>query len=88
MVKYNAWGISAVGSASHWQCGGQEFKSPMLHKQKRHHWVSFLFMKCDEISQFIVKRDAGIRDLRKQESSETVITENGKVNLLGIHRQL
>ena len=25
------WGISAVGSASHWQCGGQGFKSPMLH---------------------------------------------------------
>ena len=45
-------------------------------------------MKCDEISQFIVKRDASIGDLRKQESSETVITENGKVNLLGIHRQL
>lgn len=45
-------------------------------------------MKCDEISQFIAKRDTGIRDLRKQESLETVITENGKVNLLGIHRQL
>lgn len=28
------WGISAVGSASHWQCGGQGFKSPMLHQQK------------------------------------------------------
>lgn len=26
------WGISAVGSASHWQCGGQGFKSPMLHQ--------------------------------------------------------
>lgn len=25
-------GISAVGSASHWQCGGQGFKSPMLHQ--------------------------------------------------------
>ena len=24
-------GISAVGSASHWQCGGQGFESPMLH---------------------------------------------------------
>ena len=24
-------GISAVGSAPHWQCGGQGFKSPMLH---------------------------------------------------------
>ncbi len=28
------WGISAVGSASHWQCGGQGFKSPMLHQKK------------------------------------------------------
>ena len=25
-------GISAVGSAPHWQCGGQEFESPMLHQ--------------------------------------------------------
>ena len=25
-------GISAVGSAQHWQCWGQEFESPMLHK--------------------------------------------------------
>ena len=26
-------GISAVGSAQHWQCWGQEFESPMLHKR-------------------------------------------------------
>ena len=25
------WGISAVGSAQHWQCWGQGFESPMLH---------------------------------------------------------
>ena len=25
-------GISAVGSAQHWQCWGQEFESPMLHQ--------------------------------------------------------
>ncbi len=29
-----SWGISAVGSASHWQCGGQGFESPMLHQTK------------------------------------------------------
>ena len=29
--KCTLWGISAVGSASHWQCGGQGFESPMLH---------------------------------------------------------
>ena len=27
-------GISAVGSAQHWQCWGQEFESPMLHHRK------------------------------------------------------
>ena len=26
------WGISAVGSAPQWHCGGQEFESPMLHQ--------------------------------------------------------
>ena len=31
---YHYRGISAVGSASHWQCGGQGFKSPMLHQNK------------------------------------------------------
>ena len=29
-----AWGISAVGSAQHWQCWGQEFESPMLHQMR------------------------------------------------------
>ena len=27
-------GISAAGSASHWQCGGQGFESPMLHPNR------------------------------------------------------
>ena len=27
-------GISAVGSAQHWQCWGQEFESPMLHGEE------------------------------------------------------
>ena len=31
----NKRGISAVGSASHWQCEGQGFKSLMLHKKER-----------------------------------------------------
>ncbi len=30
----DGWGISAVGSAQHWQCWGQEFESPMLHHRK------------------------------------------------------
>ena len=28
-------GISAVGSAQHWQCWGQEFESPMLHGYRK-----------------------------------------------------
>ena len=27
-------GVSAVGSASHWQCGGQGFESPTLHFER------------------------------------------------------
>ena len=50
--------------------------------------MSFSFMKCDKISQFRVTGDGSIGDVRKQESSETVITESGKVNLLGTYRQL
>ena len=28
------WGISAAGSAPHWQCGGHGFESRMLHHSK------------------------------------------------------
>lgn len=31
-ISYPMWGISAAGSAPHWQCGGQGFESPMLHQ--------------------------------------------------------
>ncbi len=31
---FRSRGISAVGSAQHWQCWGQEFESPMLHHRK------------------------------------------------------
>ena len=34
-------GISAVGSAQHWQCWGQEFESPMLHQTYRRSNNSF-----------------------------------------------
>ena len=30
-IMKKRWGISAVGSAPHWQCGGHGFKSRMLH---------------------------------------------------------
>ena len=33
-MRHHTWGISAVGSAQHWQCWGQGFKSPMLHQEK------------------------------------------------------
>ena len=39
-------GISAAGSAPHWQCGGQGFEPPMLHQMKRDGFyvVSFHFL--------------------------------------------
>ena len=29
--SFLVWGISAAGSAPHWQCGGHGFESRMLH---------------------------------------------------------
>ena len=40
------WGISSVGRAPHWQCGGQRFEPAMLHQngmQKMHTVFSFSF---------------------------------------------
>lgn len=37
-------GISAAGSAPHWQCGGQGFKSPILH-QTKHVFLTCFFYK-------------------------------------------
>ncbi len=34
--KHIPRGISAVGSARHWQCRGHGFESRMLHNEKRH----------------------------------------------------
>lgn len=39
LIYISLWGISAVGSAPHWQCGGQGFESPMLHQTNRKHNV-------------------------------------------------
>ena len=39
-------GISAVGSASHWQCGGQGFESPMLHQIKHYTQRVTLWLCC------------------------------------------
>ena len=33
LLSWKKRGISAVGSAQHWQCWGQGFKSPMLHQK-------------------------------------------------------
>lgn len=35
------WGISAVGSAPQWHCGGQEFESLMLH-----HLRTLILIRC------------------------------------------
>ena len=46
-----AWGISAVGSAQHWQCWGQEFESPMLHHKRTETLIQgfspFLYVHAD-----------------------------------------
>ena len=39
-----ARGISAVGSAQHWQCWGQGFESPMLHQKIQLERVGFFFI--------------------------------------------
>ena len=46
--KENIWGISAVGSASHWQCGGQGFESPMLHQIKKHPQGGCFFISVEK----------------------------------------
>ena len=45
-------GISAVGSAPHWQCGGQGFKSPILHQKssKQAGLLDFSFFTQNTIS--------------------------------------
>ena len=40
-------GISAAGSAQHWQCWGQEFESPMLHQTQEIRTSSRLGMGSD-----------------------------------------
>ena len=47
------WGISAVGSAPHWQCGGHGFKSRMLHQRialKRFSVQGFFVYVCHFIT--------------------------------------
>ena len=39
------WGISAAGSARHWQCRGQGFKSPMLHQIR----TAILIQNCGSV---------------------------------------
>ena len=50
------WGISAVGSAPHWQCGGHGFKSRMLHWYKLCICRAYLFV-CDVSCDNIFLRD-------------------------------
>ena len=37
------WGVSAVGSAQHWQCWGQGFESPTLHQESHARAWDFSF---------------------------------------------
>ena len=49
IIFAEARGISAVGSAQHWQCWGQEFESPMLHHNlsENHGFQTFLLFISD-----------------------------------------
>ena len=46
-------GISAVGSAQHWQCWGQEFESPMLHKCGRLDFQGLPLLFVSEFTQIV-----------------------------------
>ena len=55
-ITYNLfWGISAVGSAQHWQCWGQGFKSPMLHHRKHFERSAFFVLSPYFISKTLKK---------------------------------
>ena len=59
-IIYEHWGISAVGSAQHWQCWGQGFESPMLHQQKENIClptnVLFLFIQASGLAYHIINK--------------------------------
>ena len=48
-------GISAAGSAQHWQCWGQGFESPMLHQATKTGthvvWVPVFYTDCCVLSR-------------------------------------
>lgn len=46
------WGISAAGSASHWQCEGHGFESRMLHDRKSQENSGYAF-KVGDIRYFL-----------------------------------
>ena len=59
LLSNSARGISAVGSAPHWQCGGQGFESPMLHQKRSKRCIAcsvfyyaFAFSKNEESMSF------------------------------------
>ena len=45
------WGISAVGSAPQWHCGGQEFESLMLHHNLSENAYVFRHFSCSGIQK-------------------------------------
>ena len=45
------WGIGAVGSAPHWQCGGQEFEPPMLHQTKKPACAGFFYGSMSNVGE-------------------------------------
>ncbi len=58
-------GISAVGSAQHWQCWGQGFKSPMLHHKKHFFEVLFCF-SCINFDRYTAQIDKKRKNRQKR----------------------
>ena len=57
MKAVEKWGISSVGRAPHWQCGGQRFEPAMLHQDKS----SDLFC-CKMRSELFIFHVSGISE--------------------------
>lgn len=72
-------GISAVGSAPHWQCGGQGFKSPMLHQKNRYQFLRCLFF-------YTIKR--GLETNSDLTDAVTSNREKGPVDLLIVEKKV
>ena len=85
--NHAAWGISAVGSASHWQCGGHGFKSRILHHKKRpcHVTRSFIISKRSIfaihvlLEEFLLTLFSASADVRDRKDDQYYTVDNCRV---------